>query len=323
MTSIARIIESPTWLESPAGRYLLAWEQAQLDRLVADIFGFHALQLGRPALDGLRSNRMPHRWLANDVPWQPALPASSTASGWGASIGARPDPALRPLDLLTNFEALPLPSQSLDLVVLPHTLELADDAHQTLREVERVLMPEGRVVVIGFNPASLWGLGGRCQRAGASLGLRTSQGQALEHIGPRRLRDWFKLLGLQVETGSFGCWRPPWTGERWLERNQWMEQAGERWWPFFGSVYAVVAVKRVRALRLIGPTWKQRRKVAGAPAVLTPQRRASDLHHRLAGAETPGSPGPGRAPALADTAAFAAPQPPLAHAHAPGSTFTR
>ena len=65
---MTRIIENPTWLKSPAGRYLLAWEQAQLDRVVADIFGFHALQLGRPALDALRANRMPHRWMLNDAP---------------------------------------------------------------------------------------------------------------------------------------------------------------------------------------------------------------------------------------------------------------
>ena len=54
------------WLDTPPGRYLLQWEQTQLDRTVADLFGFHALQLGVPALRGLRANRMPHRWLAVD-----------------------------------------------------------------------------------------------------------------------------------------------------------------------------------------------------------------------------------------------------------------
>ncbi|MFM2068035.1 MAG: hypothetical protein RLZZ584_2944 [Pseudomonadota bacterium] len=300
MTSVTRIIESPTWLESPAGRYLLAWEQAQLDRLVADIFGFHALQLGRPALDALRSNRMPHRWLANDVAVSPTL----LNPGFAASGGPASKPAsrLRVLDLLTNFEALPLPAHSLDLVVLPHTLELADDAHQTLREVERVLRPEGRVVVIGFNPASLWGLRDRCERTRAGLGLRAPLDEPAEHIGPRRLRDWFRLLGLQVETGTFGCWRPPWTGERWLERNQWMEVAGERWWPFFGSLYTVVAVKRVHAMRLIGPAWKQRRKAGGAPVVLTPQQRSRQA------TGLPQLPAMVPAPGLADTGGSAAPQ---------------
>lgn len=296
MTSVTRIIENPTWLKSPAGRYLLAWEQAQLDRVVADIFGFHALQLGRPALDALRANRMPHRWMLNDAPLPSqagretrhpgAMPTDAAvdhkrSNGTSHAGLAQPTaswlqaPAgVQRLDMLANFEALPLPSQSLDLVVLAHTLELADDAHQTLREVERVLMPEGRIVVIGFNPASLWGLAGHGARAAARLGLRSAPPDTGELLGPRRLRDWFKLLGLQVETGCFGCYRPPWAGEVWLDRADWMETAGQRWWPFFGSLYMVVAVKRVRAMRLIGPAWKRRKSTsaATAPAVLTPQR---------------------------------------------------
>ena len=58
------IIQLPQWLKTPAGQYLLAWEQRHLDQAVADLFGFHALQLGLPQLDALRANRMPHRWLA-------------------------------------------------------------------------------------------------------------------------------------------------------------------------------------------------------------------------------------------------------------------
>ena len=54
------------WLDTPPGQYLLDWEQAQLDRVVADLFGFHALQLGLPELEALRANRMPHRWLASE-----------------------------------------------------------------------------------------------------------------------------------------------------------------------------------------------------------------------------------------------------------------
>ncbi|MCQ4062135.1 class I SAM-dependent methyltransferase, partial [Klebsiella pneumoniae] len=61
-------------------------------------------------------------------------------------------------DCFAEFEELPFESQSLDMIVLPHVLEFSEDPHQLLREVERVLMPEGRVVITGFNPMSLWGL---------------------------------------------------------------------------------------------------------------------------------------------------------------------
>ena len=126
------------WFETPPGRYLLAWEQAEFDRSVGDIFGYHALQLGLPELQALQANRMPHRWLA--------LPDAQDAAG---PAGAH---------LVTDFAALPFEENSLDLVVLPHALELNVDPHTTLREVERVLVPEGKVVISCLNPASLWGL---------------------------------------------------------------------------------------------------------------------------------------------------------------------
>src|SRR3954469_12477845 len=94
------IIEMQEWFETPPGRYLLAWERAEFDRAVADIFGFHALQLGLPELDALQSNRMPHRWLAASEP------PKGTFHGKSA--------------LVTDFAALPFEENSLDLVVLPH-----------------------------------------------------------------------------------------------------------------------------------------------------------------------------------------------------------
>ena len=77
------------------------------------------------------------------------------------------------MDLLTEPAALPFAAASLDLLLLPHTLELSLDPHATLREVERVLVPEGRVVISGLNPASLWGLRQRRARLYQRLGKGT------------------------------------------------------------------------------------------------------------------------------------------------------
>jgi len=195
---------------------------------VADVFGFHALQLGFSALDALQANRMPHRWMASDTHPEP----------W---------PLGRDV-ILTNYEALPFPSASLDLLVLPHTLELSYDPHATLREVERVLVPEGRVVICGFNPNSLWGISKSCKRGFSEVG---------DFIGQRRLRDWLQLLSFEVESTSFGCYRPAVKTERWLQRWAWMDEAGVRWWPILGSVYGMVAVKRVQGMRLMSPAWKK------------------------------------------------------------------
>jgi SAM-dependent methyltransferase len=147
------IIQLPQWLKTPAGEYLLAWEQRHLDQAVADVFGFHALQLGLPELEALGANRMPHRWLAVESPPLTAE-ARAEAAAPNPRAGARRRPGSRCTATSTRC---PFESASLDLVVLPHSLELARDPHLTLREVERVLVPEGRVLILGFNPASLWG----------------------------------------------------------------------------------------------------------------------------------------------------------------------
>ncbi len=241
------------WYATPLGRYLLAWEARQLDEVVADLFGFHALQVGLPELQGLAANRMPHRWLAAAGAGQaPASPAASAVS------------------LCCDFDALPFDSKSLDLVLLPHSLELARDPHLALSEVERVLRPEGRVVIIGINPASLWGVQQQMKRLSRRLGRRPAEALpslplAGELIGFRRLRDWLRLLSFEVEGGRFGCYRPPFAAAKWLSRYEWMERAGERWWPVLGAVYLLVAVKRVRGMRLVGLV-RDQRPAATAPS---------------------------------------------------------
>lgn len=262
------------WLQTAPGRYLLDWEQDRLDRAVADAFGFHALQLGLPELDGLRANRMPHRWLASDSLIVPEpLPAPAPRDG----ITTAPLDGPR-VHVHCEFDALPFPNASLDLVVLPHALELARDPHLTLREVERVLVPEGRVVIAGFNPASLWGLRQRSGHMRERFGLRRSRElflpRAGDFIGYWRLRDWLRLLGFEVEAGRFGCWRPACQSERWLQRFAWMDTVGDRWWPVLGAVYYLNAVKRVRGMRLVGLAKRDLR--AARPkgqAVIAPQRR--------------------------------------------------
>lgn len=116
------------------------WEHQRLDELTADIFGFNATQVGVPEIESLRANRMPHTW--NTVVGMPADGHDNEA---------------KPLVVVQQFDELPFASASIDLVVLPHVLEFAEEPHQILREVERVLIPEGQVIICGFNPVSLWG----------------------------------------------------------------------------------------------------------------------------------------------------------------------
>jgi SAM-dependent methyltransferase len=268
MTRDESIIELGQWLRTPPGRYLLLWEQDHLDRAVVDAFGYHALQLGLPELEALRANRMPHRWVACDSRVEPEpleLPPPSDDDITTTAPEAR-------IALHCEFDALPFPNQSIDLVVLPHSLELARDPHLALSEVERVLVPEGRVIIVGFNPMSLWGLRQRMGAGSERLGLARRGSlflpRAGEFLAYGRVRDWLRLLSFEVEAGRFGCWRPPLRSQTWLDRNAWMERVGERWWPVLGAVYLIVAVKRVRGMRLVGLARREARRAQAAPAAV-------------------------------------------------------
>jgi hypothetical protein len=140
-----------------------------------------------------------------------------------------------------------------------------------LREIDRVLIPEGRVLVAGLNPFSLWGLRQSVRRRAQPVwpvGARP--------LGVPRLRDLFTLLSFEVERGRFGCYRWPSVQAQRLERGAFMEKAGDRWWPMCGAAYLLGAVKRTRKMTLIGPRWKQASLSAlPSPAPAQPSSRAA------------------------------------------------
>ena len=246
-----QIIDLHHWFDSPPGHYLLQWEQHCFDQAVADIFGYHALQVGMPLLDGLGASRIPHRWRAAD-------------STFVAGPNAGPAP-----DLLLHTVALPFADHSLDLVLLPHSLELSLDPHATLREVARVLVPEGRVVISGINPVSLWGMHQRRLRWMQRWGGPWYLPDDCQFITPWRLRDWLRLLSFEVGATQFGCYRPALRTACWLRRFAWLDRLGPHAWPILGAGYFLVAIKRVHGMRLLEPAWRQRqpRVVHGVSAL--------------------------------------------------------
>ena len=235
------IIALDRWLQSPAGAYVRAWEQACLDELTVDIFGFNAVQIGVPQIDALAANHMPNKWQA----------ATRTSTA----------------DELVHAATGKQIAVGLDLVVLPHVLEFAAEPHQVLREVERVLIPEGQVIICGFNPASLWGVRQGMGRITSSDYLPA----AGEFISMPRLKDWLKLLNLGVTRSHFGCYAPPFRTAQWLNRFAFVEGAGRRWWPYLGAVYMVHAIKRVKGMRIIGPAWNK--KTSKAPQAVPAANR--------------------------------------------------
>lgn len=213
------------WLQTPLGEYLLEQEQALFDGAVADLFGFNALQLGMPEVDLLRNCRIPFRFRA----------------------AARGSVTLR-----CESAQLPFAAHSADLLLLPHALEFSGRPHDTLREAERILVPEGHLVLTGFNPLSLWG----ARRLFETHGAYPWRGKFISLL---RLKDWLALLGFEVIAGRMACYAPPLRNEAWLDRCRFMDGAGDRWWPMLGGVYFLVAKKRVIGMRLIRPNWNNSR----------------------------------------------------------------
>jgi hypothetical protein len=75
-------------------------------------------------------------------------------------------------------------------------------------------------------------------------------------------------LSLEIERGRFGCYAPAARSDVWLQRMAWVDKTGDRWWPVFGAVYFLVAVKRVRGMRLVGMARRDKAKITTAPAVV-------------------------------------------------------
>ena len=211
------------WLTTPLGHYLHEREQAWFDRTVADIFGFHAIQVGLPEYSFLAQSRIAARW----------------------TVGPQ-----APAQILADPHWLPFAENSLDLIVLPHALEFTSDPHQLLREVYRAMRPEGQIVISGFNPFSLFG-------ARRYFGRGEIAPWDGSFIALYRLKDWLALLGFEVTGGALDCYVPPFTSERWRARFGFFEAAGDRWWPIAGGVYYLRATKRVLGMRIITPAWER------------------------------------------------------------------
>jgi SAM-dependent methyltransferase len=228
------------WLETSLGQYLLDYEQRYFDKAVTNIFGYNALQIGLPEINFLRANRIPLQFSA------------------GIESG----------DLRTNPDFLPIATASMDLVLLPHILEFSANPHQILREVHRILMPEGRLIISGFNPVSLWGT--RRYFAKHTLDFPWSG----NFIALSRLKDWLKLLDFEMAGGRLCCYAPPLQHEKWRRRFYFMEAAGDRWWPISGGVYLLQAIKHINGMRVIKPGWK--RSLAGKKRMSTAGQRFND-----------------------------------------------
>ncbi len=241
------------WFRQGLGQRLLAAEQRILDEVVPNLFGYHLVQVGNPADQDLTETSLIPNHVLIESDWN----AASEPEGMKPQIHG-------------YAQSLPIRTDSVDVVLLAHTLEFEVDAHQVLREADRVLVPEGHVVIIGFNPWSPWGI----------WHLLTSRWSTAPWNGQfrsaRRIKDWLSLLGYDAIISQCFFYQPPIRHAGIMRRLEVLERIGLRCWPFAGAVYLIVGKQRMMTMTPIRPRWRPGRSLVGAGLVKPSAQRIKD-----------------------------------------------
>lgn len=225
------------WYTSPLGQRLGQCEKKILDKYLPDLFGYYLLQCGCPEI---LLEKQAGNWLQ------------------GSRVSAK-----FCLDLHLNqglscqswFANLPMRSDSIDLVVLPHVLEFSSEPHQILRETERVLIAEGHVVILGFNSWSIWNI------FRLFIFWKKKSPWNATFLPAYRVMDWLALLGFDVVKRQGYFYQPPFQRKNIAEKTGFLEDIGHRLWPNLGAGYILIAKKRVQTLTPIRPRWRTSRRV--------------------------------------------------------------
>lgn len=228
------------WHRSPLGALLQQIEQRVVTEALEDVFGLQLLQIGAWGEPGrlIEAARTQRRALISSSP------------GSHAQVCARP-------------AELAVASEAIDAVVLPHTLEFERDPYAVLREVERILIAEGLLMILGFRPLGAWGLRHRLAAESFPPGLARL-------ISERRLRDWLALLGFEIVAARGYLHRLPVSPGRGAGTAT--RSDGDGHWIVPSGAYLLKARKRVYAVTPFRPRWRER--VAPIGGLVEPTTRS-------------------------------------------------
>lgn len=223
------------WFKTPLGEELLRLEKVHTNELLSNLFGYHLLLLGSPHfVEGIKDSRVSRRAVM-DITGVNERTCDGQFSGCP--------------------ECLPVSSDVLDVMVLPHILEFSESPHEVLREVERSLVPEGHVVILGFNPFSLWNIWRWL------FSWRKQLPWCGGFISTTRLKDWLALLGFECLETQYFFYRPPLQHKGVLNKLFIFEKLVSKILPWFGGTYVLVARKKVSTLTPIRPRWRTQQKL--------------------------------------------------------------
>lgn len=238
------------WYQLSPGAQIWPELEEQISNLLADSFGYYGVWLGPVPADfnPVQYSRVRHHF---------------------QMLGG-----LNKDSLHSDAEALPIQSESVDLVVLVHGLELSQDPHQLLREVDRILVPEGNLLIIHFDPVSWYGL------ARMVLFWKKQIPWKLPFYTGFRVRDWMSLLGYDVLRSRGMAYCPPMNSYALYQRLGWFERFSQRFLPFMNGLSLIHAKKRVTTLTPLRQRWRPGRQLIPNGKLAEPTTRGSDFVRR-------------------------------------------
>jgi len=213
------------WFETPLGERLLQTELAVHEQLLSHMFGYHLLQV---SVQG--------KSLFDSSPIQNKMSLGLDDNDRAAFI-ARPT-------------ELPLEDGTADVVLVHHTLDFAESPQEALRELSRVVLPMGYLIITGFNPFSLWGLW-----KSLKFGAKSPPWNGT-FIRPGRLMDWMNLLNFKIDRAQFYTYGLPIASLK-PDRPDYSQGLSRKANLPFGAAYVIVARKHLGAMTPIRPVWKQ------------------------------------------------------------------
>lgn len=238
------------WYSTDLGQALLTHERQCLKKLLEHVFGYNLVQLGcLDESDLTRGSRTSFQFIFESLEQTVQANACTHVN--------------------SRFDDLPLQNHSIDAIILPHTLEFEQNPHQILREVERVLVAEGKAIFLGFNPVSLWGFWHKYWEMKNRISRKEKTWEvplpSCGHLlSQKRLRDWLQLMGFDIDLVNEYFYRPPLQSSVFLQKLQFVERAGQVSRILPAGAYLMVATKRVSTLTPIPQSWKLSNTIIGS-----------------------------------------------------------
>lgn len=236
------------WFQSPQGNAVLCAEKEAIHSALEKLFGYHILQLGFSEEHSLIDESP----VGHKILFAPSFRAGSSRA-------------------VASNEELPLSSDSVDVVVLHHALDFAENSHRVLREAARVLRPGGHMLIVGFNPYSHWGLWKLFKR-------KKNMPWRGRFISKGRVSDWLTLLDLHIDSVSYGLHFMPLKMSKLLRRAESLERIGKKLRSPLGGAYYIHCINQAAPLTPIVPRWRPLRPRASVMPATENVRAKIKIH---------------------------------------------